>query len=183
MLLITSLAFKALTTFVQLRFALLREYSIGKRLVEGYLHQPYSWFLNRQSADLGKTILSEVTTVIHGGMLPLMTLMAQSTVVLALLVLIIIVDPILALSVGVVLGLAYGGIFAVMSGWLKRLGKARIDANQERFTAVSEAFGGAKEVKVGGLEHFYVRRFAKPAKIYAQDKPRQKSSPNYPALH
>ena len=44
-LLITSLAFKALTTFVQLRFALLREYSIGKRLVEGYLHQPYSWFL------------------------------------------------------------------------------------------------------------------------------------------
>ena len=116
--------------------------------MEGYLHQPYSWFLNRQQ-DLGKTI-SEVTTVIHGGMPPLMTLMAQSTVVLALLVLIIIVDPILALSVGVVLGLAYGGIFAVMSGWLKRLGKARIDANQERFTAVSEALGGAKEVKVGG---------------------------------
>ena len=38
----------------------MREYSIGKRLVEGYLHQPYSWFLSRHSADLGKTILSEV---------------------------------------------------------------------------------------------------------------------------
>ena len=44
----------------------MREYSIGKRLVEGYLHQPYSWFLNRHSADLGKTILSEVSTVIIG---------------------------------------------------------------------------------------------------------------------
>jgi hypothetical protein len=39
-LLVTSLAFKALTTYAQTRFALMREYSIGKRLVEGYLHQP-----------------------------------------------------------------------------------------------------------------------------------------------
>ena len=36
------------------------EYSIGKLVVETYLRQPYSWFLNRHSADLGKTILSEV---------------------------------------------------------------------------------------------------------------------------
>jgi ATP-binding cassette, subfamily B, bacterial PglK len=167
-LLVTSLAFKALTTYAQTRFALMREYSIGKRLVEGYLHQPYSWFLNRHSADLGKTILSEVSTVIHNGMVPLMTLMAQSTVALALLILLIIVDPLLALSVGVVLALAYAGIFAVMSSWLKRLGQARIKANQERFTAVSEAFGAAKEVKVGGLEQAYIQRFAKPAEIYAK---------------
>jgi len=167
-LLVTSLAFKALTIYVQTRFSLMREYSIGKRLVEGYLHQPYSWFLNRHSADLGKTILSEVSAVIHGGMLPLMMLVSQSTVALALLILILIVDPLLALSVGVVLGLAYASIFSVMSGWLKRLGQARIEANKERFTVVSEAFGAAKEVKVGGLEQAYIQRFAKPAEIYAK---------------
>ena len=43
-LLVFSLAFKALTSYAQTRFALMREYSIGKRFVEGYLHQPYSWF-------------------------------------------------------------------------------------------------------------------------------------------
>jgi ABC-type multidrug transport system fused ATPase/permease subunit len=68
----------------------------------------------------------------------------------------------------VVLGLAYASIFAVMNGWLKLLGQARIDANKERFTAVSEAFGAAKEVKVGGLENAYIQRFAKPAEIYAK---------------
>jgi ATP-binding cassette, subfamily B, bacterial PglK len=167
-LLVISLAFKALTTYAQTRFALMREYSIGKHLVEGYLHQPYSWFLSRHSADLGKTILSEVGTVIGNGMLPLMTLMAQSTVALMLLTLLIVVDPLLALSVGVVLGLAYAGIFAVMSSWLRRLGQTRIKANKERFTALSEAFGAAKEVKVGGLEQAYIQRFAKPAEIYAK---------------
>jgi ABC-type bacteriocin/lantibiotic exporter with double-glycine peptidase domain len=167
-LLVTSLTVKALTTYAQTRFALMREYSISKRLVEGYLHQPYSWFLKRHSADLGKTILSEVSAVIHSCMLPLMTLMAQSTVAMALLILLVIVDPLLALSVSVALGLTYAGIFAVMSGWLKRLGQARIDANKERFTVVSEAFGAAKEVKVRGLEQAYIQRFAKPAEIYAK---------------
>ena len=40
----------------------MREYSI-ERLIS-YLRQPYSWFLNRHSAELGKTILSEVSTFI-----------------------------------------------------------------------------------------------------------------------
>jgi ABC-type multidrug transport system fused ATPase/permease subunit len=167
LLLFTSLAFKALTTYTQTRFALMREYSISKRLVESYLYQPYSWFLNRHSADLGKTILSEISNVIHGGMIPLMTLMAQSMVALALLILLIIVNPLLALSVGMVLGLAYAGIFAVMSASLKRMGQASVDANQERFTTVSEAFSAIKEVKVSGLEQAYIQRFGKPAETYA----------------
>ena len=60
--LITSLIFRALTLYAQVRFLAAREYSLGKRLVEGYLHQPYSWFLRRHSAELGKTILSEKQT-------------------------------------------------------------------------------------------------------------------------
>lgn len=167
-LLVFSLTFKALTTYAQTRFALMREYSIGKRLVEGYLHQPYSWFLNRHSADLGKNILSEVSGVIYGGMIPLMILMAQLAVTIALLGLLLLVDPWLAVSVGLVLGIAYGGILALMSRWLNTLGEARIQANQERHTVVSEAFGAAKEVKAGGLERIFIDRFAKPAETYAK---------------
>jgi ABC-type multidrug transport system fused ATPase/permease subunit len=167
-LLVGSLAFKALTTYVQLRFTLMREYSIGKRLVEGYLHQPYSWFLNRHSADLGKTILSEVSTVIHGGVTPIMNLIAQGAVTIALLMLLIVMDPKLALIVGLTLAAAYGLIFKITSGLLALMGTERVKANQERFTAVSEAFGAAKEVKVGGLEHAYIQRFAAPAQTYAR---------------
>ena len=70
-LLIISLTFKVLTTYAQVRFVSMREYSIGKRLLEGYLYQPYSWFLSRHSSDLGKNILSEVSQVIVYGMNPL----------------------------------------------------------------------------------------------------------------
>lgn len=167
LLLVVSLVFKALTIYAQTRFALMREFSIGQRVVESYLHQPYSWFLNRHSADLGKTVLSEVSNLIHGGLLPMMALLAQSAVALALLLLLLLVDPLLAVSVVVVLGSAYGVVFKLMSGWLKRLGEKRAWANQQRYIAVSEVFGAAKEVKVGGLEQIYTQRFAKPAEIYA----------------
>jgi ABC-type bacteriocin/lantibiotic exporter with double-glycine peptidase domain len=167
-LLVGSLAFKALTTYAQLRFTLMREYSIGKRLVEGYLHQPYSWFLSRHSADLGKTILSEVQTVINGGVMPIMNLIAQGAVAIALVILLIVMDPKLALIVGLTLAAAYGLIFKTTSGLLARMGTERVKANQERFTAVSEAFGAVKEVKVGGLEHAYIQRFAGPAQTYAR---------------
>ena len=170
LLLITSLAFKAFSTYLQARFALMCEYSIGKRLVEGYLYQPYSWFLNRHSADLGKTILSEVSAVISGGMMPLLTLIAQGVTTIALVVLLLVVDPLLAFSVCLVLGFFYGVIFALSRSWLKHLGGARMSANQERYTAISEAFGASKEIKVGRLEDIYIQRFVMPAENYAKSQ-------------
>ena len=46
LVLIISLSFKALTYYAQSRFVYMREFTIGKRLIEGYLNQPYSWFLS-----------------------------------------------------------------------------------------------------------------------------------------
>lgn len=168
LLLVVSLAFKALTTYALLRFTLMREYSIGKRLVEGYLHQPYSWFLSRHSADLGKTILSEVATVVANGAMPMMNLIAQGALAIALLALLILIDPKLAIIVGLTLATAYGLIFKGTQSLLTRLGTERVKANQGRFSAVSEAFGASKEVKFGGLEQAYIKRFAGPAQTYAR---------------
>ena len=99
LLLIISLTFKAFTSYLLVKFVRMSEFNIGKRLVETYLHQPYSWFLNRHSADLGKTILSETQNIISFGMTPLMELIAKSMVIIALITLLIIADPKLALIV------------------------------------------------------------------------------------
>jgi len=168
LLLLLSLGFKAITTFYQLRFNLMLEYSIGSRLVERYLHQPYVWFLTRNSSDLGRNVLSEVSTVIDKAMIPLTTLVAQGAVACALLLLLLLVDPFLALSVGAVLASMYGLIFKVMSKTLNRLGRDSLAANTKRFVAVSEAFSAAKEVKIGSLESAYIKRFDEPAELYAK---------------
>jgi len=167
-LLTVSLSVKAFASYALLRFALMREYSLGKRLVEGFLNQPYSWFLSRHSADLTKTVLSEVGVVITQGLLPVMELVAQSLVVIALIALLVIVDPWLTFWVGLTLGSAYLFIFSVVRRFLSRIGIERLNANENRYKALSEAFGAFKEVKVSGRESVFVRRFDAPAKTYAQ---------------
>jgi len=165
--LVASLIFKAITTYVQIRFVQMCEYGICKRLVEGYLHQPYSWFLNQHSADLGKTILSEVAQVVANGIKPSIELIARSMVVVALLTLLILVNPKLTFFVGLVLGGVYVIVFYFIRNFLKKIGKKRLKNNQLRFKAISEAFGATKEVKVGGLEETYIKTFSDSAKIFA----------------
>lgn len=167
-LIVTSLLFKLATTYAQVRFVQMREYSIGKRLVEKYLNQPYEWFLNRHSADLGKTILSEVGQVVGYGINPLIELIAKGMITFALIVLLVLTDPKLAIIVGFFLGTAYGIIFYFVRNFLKKIGTERLRNNQLRFTSISEAFGAAKEVKVAGLEKNYLNKFSISAQNFAR---------------
>ena len=165
---VLSLAYKALVVYLQIRFARMREYTIGGSLVQIYLFQPYSWFLNRNSADLAKNVLSEVGTFVSGGLIPLMTLVSQSALTFAILCLLLFIDLQLAITVIVFLITCYGVIFSSIKECLKNIGQARVKANRQRFTAVSESFGAVKEVKVAGLEGFFAHRFEKPAETYAR---------------
>ena len=164
-----SLTFKALTFYAQVKFISMREYSLGKRLVEGYLHQPYSWFLNRHSAELGKTILSEISKVVGRGMAPLLNLISQGAVAISIITLLILVDPKLTLLVGLTLGTAYILIFKFTQNFITRIGKESVKVNEIRFITLNEAFSAAKEIKLGNLEKIYIERFSDSSKILAKD--------------
>ncbi|MDA8844879.1 ABC transporter ATP-binding protein/permease [Candidatus Pelagibacter bacterium] len=167
-LLIISLTFKSFTVYLQSRFAQMCEYSISTRLIKGYLYQNYDWFLSRHSADLGKNILSEVNQIVSMGINTMMDLMARSITTITLIALLSVVNLKLTLIIGLTFGCAYLLIFLFVSRYLTRIGKDRLRNNQLRFTAISEAFGAVKELKVGGLEETYIKSFSFSALILAK---------------
>ena len=167
-LLIFSITFKALTMYVQTHFIEKIDYSIGKRLVDGYLHQPYSWFLNRNSAELGKSVLSEVRTVVNSALKPFLDMIGNGFVTFAILLLLILVNPKLAIIVGFTLMFSYGCIYMFTQVYLKQIGRDRFKANSLRYKVISEAFGAIKEIKMGGLEKVYTKRFSDPAQTIAK---------------
>ncbi len=170
LLLIISISFKALTLYIQIHFVEKLQHDISKRLVERYLNQPYSWFLNRHSADFAKTILSEVDNVLGNGITPLIELIAKSMIAMTIFVLLLVVDMKTSLIVSFLLGGSYGIIYKLSSRYVGELGKDRLKKNQLLFTSVSDAFGALKEIKVGGLEQIYVRRFSDPAQTIAKNQ-------------
>ena len=167
LLLIISITFKALTTYIQARFIKMCEYTIAKRLVERYLNQPYSWFLNRNSANLGKSILSEVGNVVGRGLEPMMSLVTNSLITFTLFFLLFVVEPKLSLIVIVIVCTFYGLIYKLNRNLMDKMGKENFKANESKFKVLNEAFGASKEVKVGGLEQIFINQFSKPAKIIA----------------
>jgi ABC-type multidrug transport system fused ATPase/permease subunit len=161
-------ALKMLATWAMLSLTSKLSYTLSRRLLNGYLLRPYSWFLGRHSADLGKTVLSEVDQVISGALVPAMQLINQVIILLFLIAMLVIVEAALALPFVAVLGGAYGLIFLGTRRYLQQTGEIRVQANAERFRLSSEAFGGIKEVKVFGLEEAFSRRFEEPARLFVR---------------
>jgi ABC-type multidrug transport system fused ATPase/permease subunit len=142
------------------RYTQMRTHSIGVRLLDTYLRRPYAFYLNRHTGDLAKGLLSEVNQLASQVFAPLSQVIAQSISLVALLTLLIVVDPVVALIMASVLGGSYGLIYLTIRRYLGRVGLDRVKANRARFQVVAEALGGIKPVKLLGRETTYVDRFS-----------------------
>lgn len=167
-LIIISIMIKALALYAMTRFTMMRGYTISTRLLTAYLRQPYTWFLNRHSSDVAKTVLEEVNLLVQQCMLPAMRLIAAGISVVMLCALLVVLEPVIALGVASVLGGVYGGIYLILRNFMLRIGEKRVMANRARFHSVQEATGGLKDLKIMGLEMRFMDRFRDAAFDFAR---------------
>lgn len=160
-------AFKAVTTWQINRFTYEVGHVLSKRLLSAYLAQPYEYFLTRHTGDLGKNVLGEVQQVVAGIIQPGMIALSRCAILVLLAVLLVAADPLIAVSVVITLGGAYGIIYAIMRNYMTRIGQDRVSANRERFHIAVESFGAIKEIKLKSLESVYAERFENPSRRFA----------------
>jgi ABC-type multidrug transport system fused ATPase/permease subunit len=165
---ISSSVFKTVTLHLLNRFVHLERHSISARLLARYLHQPYEFFLTRNSSVLGKNVLSEVDQLLFELIQPLSQLIAQGTVVLAMALLIFCYDPLTAACIVSVLALLYGVIYGVVRKRLAHIGKERQAANGQRYLACNEALGGIKDVKITHSATAYQKQFENASRLLSR---------------
>lgn len=160
-------AANAATTWAMLRFAADRNHGLSERLLASYLDEPYTFFLQRNSSDLGKNILNEVGAVTNGVLVQGIVLASRAVVVAGVAVALLISDPLMAVIICVVFGGAYAAIYVAVRRRIVVRGRERNSANEERFKVAQEAFAGIKELKVYGLEKVVVDAFRGPSSRFA----------------
>ncbi len=158
--LVGSNVFRAIVHWALYRFSWMRNHSLSRRLLSAYLQRPYVFFLGRHSTTLGRNILAETQHLIQGIVVPGLRLLAGLVVLLFIIAFLIAVDPVLALVVVAAVGGAYGGIYVLVRGRLRRLGAERVEANRDRFKVTGEAFGGIKLLKLLGREREVLDTFS-----------------------
>ncbi|MCL1630322.1 ABC transporter transmembrane domain-containing protein, partial [Roseibaca sp. V10] len=169
-----------LKTYLVLQFANRLTCSISLSLLERYLRSRYAYFLNTHTANLNKTILIESSQIVASFFRPASELIASTLTALAIVTVVIWVDPVIALVALLVLGGSYGVIFLWSRKLLDRLGAARIQHNGARFRIVGEALGGIKSMKITGREHQTLDRYHLPSLAMADVQVRANVISNLP---
>lgn len=166
---LVSLGLRALGNYAIIRYSTMRGYTLSSRLLQAYLHQPYTWFLERNSAEVNKSVLSEVQGLVTRILVPGLKLLSSVILAIAIIGFLVVLDPVVALCAAG----ALGGGYALIYFWLRKrlviIGQESLEANRERFRLTQEATGGFKEMKLLGLEDAYVARFRRPARRIARN--------------
>jgi ABC-type multidrug transport system fused ATPase/permease subunit len=155
----------ALANWTLLNYSHHKMHALSSRLLQGYLSQPYAFFLSRNGADLLKNVLAEVSRVVGNIILPLVFVAARLLVAVFLILLLLWADPRLALTITAVIGGAYGLIYGAARRWLMKIGYKSVEKAGLRYRLASEALEGIREIKFAGVERSMQQRYERESEL------------------
>lgn len=158
---VLSALFNIFTNYKIYKTSELLSSSLSQRLLEVYLKKNYSFFLQRNTIELSKNVLSEVHQVNSGVILPLLQSISKAISVAAIFILLLWVDYKVAIGVVLLFGVSYIGIFLLIKKKVAFAGEQRLDSNKKKYNVVSQAFGGVKDILLTNSQSVFLKDFAK----------------------
>lgn len=150
--------FLAILAWRQTRFAFGVQARLSQSLFTAYLYQPYTFHLQRNSAQLIRNVINDVS-VFTSNVLAGMLLLTEILVVLGLGGLLLLVEPLGTLMVVSVLGATASGFHYLTRGYIARWGEARHRHEGLRIQHLQQGLGGAKDVKLLGREAEFLEQY------------------------
>jgi ATP-binding cassette, subfamily B, bacterial PglK len=158
-ILISNNIFSAFMMWLVTNFNRKFAHSLAIKLLDKYLKQPYEFFVNRNSADLSKNILSESHRVVSGVITPTIEIISKAIVSLFIISLLILIDPYMALLTFIILIIVYLLIYFFFRTGLNDIGEKSTKTVLSRYKIANEAISSAKELKLHGTENVFINKF------------------------
>jgi ATP-binding cassette, subfamily B, bacterial PglK len=144
----------------QSRFVFALQVSLSRRLFDAYLHQPYTFHLQRNSAQLMRNVLRETSEFSFVAMIPGATIVAEGLVLIGIGCLLLVIEPIGAMVVLIIVGSAGYAFYKMTRMRVLRWGEARQHHEGMRTQHLQQGLGGVKEVKLLGREEQFLEQYA-----------------------
>ncbi|OAJ69375.1 hypothetical protein A7976_01945 [Methylobacillus sp. MM3] len=132
---------------------------VSQRLFQTYLRQPYTFHLQRNTAELAHNISQETITFAFEVLAPTVFLLSETLVAMAILGVLFLIQPAGTLIVIALFGLAALLAHISLHETLARWGKARQHHVMRRIFHMQQALQGIKEIKAYGREDRFASRF------------------------
>lgn len=151
--------FLAFLAWMQTHFAFGLQVSLSQRLFSLYLHQPYTFHLQHNSAQLIRNVQVEVSLFAANAVSPIMNLLTEILVLIGLIALMLMVEPLGTVIVIMILGLSAWGFQYFTKDRITRWGEVRQYHDGMRIQHLHQGLGGAKDVKLLGREKDFLNQF------------------------
>ncbi len=158
-IIILSNILSSFATWLKIRLSLMNNHRLSKRLLEKYVSMPYTFFLNQNSSELSKNVLSEVDDLTKSYLMPLLEVITNGLLIFFILFILFWVDIIISLLVLFSIGGVYTIIYWRVNQKLKYIGAKRMKANKMRYNSIYEIFGGIKEIKLMNREKYFLKNY------------------------
>ncbi len=153
-------AYSVTAAYWKARFAQNRALKLSLRLFNAYLRAPYTFHLSHNSSELFRNINSECASLAGLVLLPMVELIAQSTILLGIIVvMVVLVPPVAIVWLGIFLALGFFST-TLLQKRSKRLG---LEIQQQRgavVRAINEGLGGVKEINLMQRTRLFSARLA-----------------------
>lgn len=153
-------------TYFQLRFIGNALNSFSSRLLNTYLSSPWTFHLQRNSAELQNNVINQAGMLCTGLLAALLNLSTEVLVTSAIIILLILIDLTATIFAALLFGITSLLIFYIIREKLGSFGSAAHKYSTILIKLVNEAFGSIKETKILGREEHFIKHFMKNNRLY-----------------
>jgi ATP-binding cassette, subfamily B, bacterial PglK len=157
-----------LAEYARTRYAHSFAHWLRVRLLRRMASQSYGYFLQRNSSDLLKKVVGDVTNYTSGVLLPLLDSVARALTSALLLATLFLVQPVIALSAALGLGTYYLIIFRLLARKRRETNEGLRTSFAGLYREAQQMLGGIKPIKVHRAEEHFLNRFAGHSAAAAQ---------------
>lgn len=174
-------AYLIFSTYVQAKFVNNNRYRTSRNLLSQYLHRPYEYYLNADSATILRTIYGDMDNVFNL-LQQCMNLAAETIVSFCLVCMMLVMDFKMTLVIVAMLGLTTVFISKVLKRKLNRIGEHSRMEQANQYKWILQSVSGIKDVKVLHKEKYFTKQYEIAAKNYAADIVKNNVFVNIPRL-
>lgn len=147
-------------SYLQNRIALNAGVRLASRLLMGYLRMPYSFHLQRNSAELIRNAQDATSDVAASVFSPVVTLVSESMVVVGVLAVLIASAPLATLLAAAALAPLVWILLRVVQPRLKLLGDVRQEMVKRCIQSLQQSLQGIREIKLLGRAAYFENHYA-----------------------
>ena len=158
-----SVCVKSLTVYIMTKYVATIGSALSIQSLNKIMQQDYEWLIKKRSGEITKDAISTVDIVVRKSITPLMQLLLNVFMVLAIFLILLISEGPILIAAMLSIFLIYLFIYYLFRVYLSSFGMKLSDSESQKFMALNDMAKGLRDIIVTDSKDYWIDRFKGPA--------------------